>query len=124
MPDTQGQDLSESMLECIERCRDCQRACAQTLTYCLQQGGHHAAPEHVRLMIDCAEICQTAANFMLRGSDLHVHTCAACAEVCDRCGEDCSRFGDDLRMQACAEMCRRCAASCHEMAAATGHAVA
>lgn len=25
-------------------------------------------PSHMRLMFDCAEICQTIANFMLRGS--------------------------------------------------------
>ena len=103
MPDPQGHDLPESVLECIEHCRDCQRACVQTLTYCLQQGGHHAAADHVRLMTDCAEICQTTGNFMLRGSELHVHTCAACAEVSERCAEDCERFTDDLRMQACAE---------------------
>ena len=117
MPDASGHDLPESMLQCIEHCRDCQRACMQTLTYCLQQGGRHAAANHIRLMIDCAEMCQTAANFMLRGSDLHVHVCAACADVCERCAEDCgAHFTNDLRMQACAEACRRCAESCRQMA--------
>jgi hypothetical protein len=66
-------------------------------------------------MMDCAEICQISANFMLRNSDLHVHTCAACAEVCQRCAEDCARMSDDSRMGACAEMCRRCAESCRQM---------
>jgi hypothetical protein len=76
----------------------------------------HAEPNHIRVMMDCAEICQTSANFMLRGSDLHVHTCAACAEICDRCAADCERMADDTRMAACAEMCRRCADSCRSMA--------
>jgi hypothetical protein len=31
------------------------------------------------LLLDCAEICQTAANFMLRNSELHSRTCAVCA---------------------------------------------
>ena len=115
MPEPSGQLLDQDLLHCIEVCIDCHKACTQTVHYCMQQGGMHAEPEHLRLMLDCAEICQTSANFMMRGSDLHVHTCAACAEVCTRCAESCARMGDDLRMAACAEMCRRCADSCHHM---------
>lgn len=118
MPHRNSQDLPEMMLECIEHCRDCQRECTRTVTYCLQQGGQHAAEDHIRLMIDCGQICQTAADFMLRGSDLHIHTCAACAEVCDRCADDCGGFSDDQRMQTCAEACRGCAESCRHMAGA------
>jgi hypothetical protein len=118
MPDTQGQYLDEEMLACIRMCSDCHRACLETVTYCLQQGGRHAEANHVRLLHDCAEICQTSANFMLRGSDLHYLTCGACAEICQRCAEDCERMADDLRMAACAEECRRCAAMCREMAGA------
>ena len=116
MPDTQGHHLDEELLRCIELCSDCHKACLQTIPYCLQQGGPHAEPNHVRLMMDCAEICQTSANFMLRGSDLHPHICAVCADVCDRCAADCDRMADDTRMAACAEMCRRCADACRRMA--------
>jgi len=116
MPDSTGEKLDEGMLECIELCLDCHKACLQTIPYSLQQGGMHAEPNHIRLMADCAEICQVSANFMLRGSDLHHLTCAACAEVCDRCAADCDRMSGDLRMAACAEECRRCAESCRDMA--------
>lgn len=85
------------------------------IAYCLEMGGRHANPQHIRLLLDCAEICQTSANFMLRGSDLHSRTCGACAEVCERCSEDCMRFEDDAMMQQCAEVCQRCAQSCREM---------
>lgn len=115
-----GDGPSEQMLVCIQNCQDCARACTQTLAYCLGQGGRHAEPGHVRLMLDCAEICHTSANFMLRGSDLHGHTCAACAAVCLRCAEDCDRMADDLRMKACADTCRHCAESCAAMATAHG----
>src|SRR5256886_13818296 len=98
MPDPTGHNLDDQMLACIEVCLDCHKACLQTIPYCLQQGGMHAEPNHIRLMMDCAEICQTSANFMLRGSDLHEHICVACAEVCDRCAADCDRMSDDLRM--------------------------
>jgi hypothetical protein len=68
-------------------------------------------------LLDCAEICQTSANFMLRGSELHSRTCWACAEICERCARDCERLSDDAYMRACAEACRRCANSCKHMAA-------
>ena len=119
MPEPDGSNLGQDLLACIELCQDCHKACQETLMYCLQQGGRHAQANHVRLMLDCSEICQTAMNFMQRGSDLHVHACAACAEVCRRCAEDCQRMSDadnDNRMAACAEMCRRCAESCQRMA--------
>jgi MinD superfamily P-loop ATPase len=89
-----------------------------TVTYCLQKGGNHAEQSHIRLLLDCAEICETSANFMLRTSELHARTCGVCAEVCERCAQDCDRMGDDAQMKACADMCRRCAESCRQMAMA------
>ena len=57
---------------------------------------------------------------MLRGSDLHGHTCAICAEVCRAFAEDCERLGqNDPQMQQCAHVCRRCAESCEQMVKAT-----
>ena len=109
-------DVSEPMLVCIQNCQDCHRACLQTLAYCLEQGGRHAEPAHLRLLMDCAEICQTSADFMIRSSELHAHTCGACAAVCERCADDCERMADDLRMKACADTCRHCAESCRHMA--------
>jgi len=109
--------VSERMQECIDNCSDCHAACLETVVYCLEQGGEHAREAHIRLLLDCAEICQTSANFMLRKSPLHGMTCATCAEVCERCARDCERFPDDQQMAACASMCRKCADSCKEMAA-------
>ena len=117
MPHSAGQQMSEEMRQCIQACSDCHRICMETVNYCLQQGGTHAEAAHIRLLLDCAEICRTSADFMIRGSDLHGRTCAVCAEVCERCAEDCERFGDDAQMKACAETCRRCAESCRRMAA-------
>jgi hypothetical protein len=117
MPDETGHYLNEEMLHCIEVCSDCHKACLQTVPYCLQMGGHHAEPNHIRLMMDCAEICQTSANFMLRGSERHQLTCRVCADICRACAEGCERMGsDDEMMQQCAEECRRCQQSCERMA--------
>jgi hypothetical protein len=117
MPDARGEKLDDNMQQCIELCQDCHKACQETLFYCLQEGGRHAEANHIRLMMDCAEICQTAMNFMQRGSPLHRYTCGACAEICERCAADCEKMADDSRMAACATMCRRCAESCRRMSA-------
>lgn len=109
-------EIDEKMRACIEECHSCHDICTETVTHCLEMGGEHAEPGHIRLLLDCAEICQTSANFMQRVSDFHVQVCGVCADVCERCAEDCERFEDDEIMQQCAEVCRSCASSCREMA--------
>lgn len=110
--------LSTEMRECIDNCTQCHSICVETTNHCLEMGGKHAEASHIRLLLDCAEICATSADFMLRGSDMHGKTCGVCAEACERCAEDCERIADgDELMLRCAEMCRTCAESCRKMAA-------
>ena len=116
MHHSSGSAMSEDMQQCIQSCMECHRICLETVAYCLQMGGPHAEVSHIRTLLDCAEICQTSANFMIRGSELHGRTCAVCAEVCERCAQSCAQMGDDAQMQACADVCRRCAESCQRMA--------
>ena len=107
--------MDEEMRRCVEACLDCHRVCATMASqHCLDVGGRHVEPRHFRLMLACAEICRTSAHFMLIGSDLHRHTCAACAEVCAACAASCEAVGE---MQECVEVCRACAESCRRMAA-------
>jgi hypothetical protein len=117
MTQTQHQHTEQEMHTCIANCLNCHSICLTTVTHCLETGGRHAEAAHIQLMLDCAEICQTSANFMLRGSDLYSRTCAICAGICERCARDCELFGDDAYMRACAEACRRCAETCKHMAA-------
>src|SRR5438876_12231326 len=104
-------DYSEEMLVCIQNCQDCHRACLQTLTYCLKQGGRHARPDHLRLLMDCADIGLTSAAVMIRASDLHPHPRAACAAGCEACAGDCRELSGDLRMRALHDAGRQCAAA-------------
>ena len=110
--------IAPELQECIDRCQSCQEACLETITHCLRQGGKHAEAEHIAMLMACAEICDTAARFMLLGSQHHARVCEVCAEICTACARDCERFGDDDTMQRCAEACRRCAESCRQMATA------
>ena len=103
-----------AMHKAIELCWSCRDTCQSLLfTYCLQHG--HNAPDHVRIMVDCIQICQASADFMTRNSPLHAAVCRACAQVCDACANSCEAF-DDPEMKSCAEICRRCAESCRKMA--------
>jgi hypothetical protein len=106
--------ISKEMQSCIDECLRCYQVClGMAMSHCLEKGGEHTEPKHFRLMMACASICQTAAQFMLIGSPHHKHLCAECAEICMECAEDCERVGD---MQECVEACKRCAESCQEMA--------
>lgn len=69
---------------------------------------------HFHLMMACAEICRTAAHFMLIGTEHHKHTCCECAEIYEECARSCEQVGDMLD---CVDECRRCAESCRRMAA-------
>jgi len=107
--------ITSQIEQCIENCLYCHRLCLEAITYCLEKGEQQAESSHLRLLLDCAEICQTSADFMLRGSEVHTTLCTACAQICERCAESCERFGEDAKMQACAAICHRCAESCQLM---------
>lgn len=103
------------MRKCIEACEYCHDICLESaMNHCLESGGEHVEPRHFRLMMNCAEICQTSANFMLSSSSLHGQVCKVCAEVCEACAQSCQQLGD---MEDCVKACRHCAESCRQMAA-------
>ena len=107
--------MSSDMKQCIEDCHHCHATClTMAATHCLEMGGKHTEPAHMRLMLDCAEICQTAMNFMLRHSEYHASVCRACAEICSACAASCEEVGD---MKECVDACLGCAQSCERVAA-------
>jgi len=108
--------ISADMERCIENCLECHRVCLETLSYCWEQGGRHVERRHLLLLEDCAQLCQTSADFMSRGSDIHPQLCGICADACERCARSCEQFGGDAQMKACADICRRCVESCRQMA--------
>lgn len=89
-PATDRHHTCQEMEQCITNCLDCHRLCLATVPHCLQMGGPHAAAQHIGLLLDCAESCQTSANFMLRISDFHARVCGVCAEICAQCAQDCT----------------------------------
>lgn len=109
--------MSPDMEQCIQECLNCYSLCTTTAAHCLTLGGQHASRQHQTALSDCATLCQTSADVMLRGSPLHGRVCGVCAEACRRCEEACrSLANDDQVMLECADACRRCGDSCERMA--------
>ena len=99
--------------ENIDACLDCHSLCLRmAMTFCLERGGRHVEQKHLRLMLNCAELCQTSANFMLSDSPMHSRVCLICAEACEACAKSCEQVGD---MRECVEECLSCAKSCRSM---------
>ena len=99
--------------ENIDACLDCHSMCLRmAMTFCLERGGRHVEQKHLRLMLNCAELCQTSANFMLSDSPMHGRVCLICAEACEACAKSCEQVGD---MRECVEECLSCAKSCRSM---------
>jgi hypothetical protein len=117
MNSAQTSSAMQMMQECIRNCEDCHMSCMRTVQHCLTMGGAHADPNHIGMMLDCADICRTSADFMLRNSPNHSKICRVCGEICMKCADDCERIaGRDSMMLECAKMCRQCAESCRNMA--------
>jgi hypothetical protein len=108
---------SDDREKCIGDCRDCERLCFETaLTQCLSMGGPHLEPSHFRLMMNCASLCHTAAEFILARSEFHERVCDLCAAVCQACAASCRTIGN---MDPCARACEICAESCAAMTVAS-----
>jgi hypothetical protein len=97
----------------IEDALHCHAVCTATfMTVCLETGGEHTKPQHARLMMDCAAMCQLAADLMAHKSQFHRRACALCAEICEACARDCEPMDG---MEECVAACRACAQSCRAM---------
>ncbi len=108
--------MSQDLDQCIKDCLDCYKTCITTMSHCLEKGGKHAEAKHIVLLKDCADICRTSAEFMLRNSGKSERICLICSDICMECATSCDRLADDDQMRECANICRRCADSCRRMA--------
>lgn len=106
--------MTDEMRRCVQICHKCHDACLEAISMCIHEGGEHALHHH--LLLDCAQICHTSGDFILRGSDLYGCVCRACAEVCKHCAENCAKLGGE-QMRECTDACKKCAESCGKLAA-------
>jgi hypothetical protein len=105
--------LSQETLNCMEAALRCHSVCyGMAMIQGLEEGGKQTRPQHFRLMMDCAILCQTVADLLAHKSQFHHQLCAICAEACEACATDCESIpglGD------CVMACRDCAEACWAM---------
>src|SRR5688572_26224637 len=106
-----GRSMSAEMQQCLAATVECQRICAETVTYCLQQGGRFADEPLIRLLQDANDFCRLTNDLLTRRSDWHGRASAMAAEVLAQAARRCTEFGDDAQLKTCSEACLR-AASC------------
>lgn len=105
-----------TLQQCIDDCQRCHAVCLKTATDWVRLGVEPTQASSLALLLDCAELCQTTARSILRGSPMHAIVCGACAQLCEACAEDCEALGAHTQRRRCAAICRECATSCRHMA--------
>jgi hypothetical protein len=115
-------DLLAEVIHTLASCADTCTACADA---CLGEEQVGDLRRCIRLNLDCADSCQTAANMLLRQTepDLQVlrATVEACALACRSCGEECEKHAEmHEHCRVCAEACRRCEDACQRALQALG----
>ena len=111
-PEIPALGLDPDLESCVAACVACHAICLETVFQCLAAGRERAAARHVRILLDCAELCESAVHFMFARSPLQSRICALCADACRACERACRDMGgpQDLR---CAEACACCAVMLH-----------
>lgn len=99
---------------CLEDCIECYQTCLDSaMNHCLKTGGEHVSPDHFRLMMDCVEICQTAAHFQMSSSAYTAQVCAVCADICEATASSCEKLSG---MENCVLILLKTADSCRSVA--------
>lgn len=57
------------MQACMDACNECHVTCLHmAMNHCLEASGKHADPRHMKIMMDCAQICVVAYESKLGGA--------------------------------------------------------
>ena len=108
-------ERSKQIEECIQHCIKCFQGCTEGIPHCLDKGGKHAEPSHIKLMMETADMCNINASFLLQEAKHAKEHCKLCATVCEDCSEACGSFSDDSKMKMMSENLKKCADSCRNM---------
>ncbi len=97
--------------KCIAALQKCHAVCMRTLSYSGNQieREYHTHEELRKSMLDCAEMCQAAANFLIRDSDHYLRICREASEIC----KDLASISKVIdRMEGVISKCNECIHAC------------
>lgn len=111
--------MNEKIQQCIAKCLACTDACMYCASSCLKETDIDMLRDCIRLDLECATLCRTAAEVMqLEGINMRA-ICELCASICTACAEECERHASHgmEHCRKCAQICRECADICLSMSA-------
>ena len=107
--------MTSEMQACVQACMDCHRACTEMMMQCMKMG--NCDSNAMKTMMDCAQMCQMCADFMMRDSMMSPKVCMMCEEMCRMCAAACEPMAkNDSMMMDCMKACLACAETCKTMA--------
>jgi transaldolase len=106
------QSISVEQRTCIAACASCRDACQEALAYALDTRGDQESASHVRLLRECADRCDEAAQALGEGSVSDARLEAAREASVRLARELIEHFADDATLKACADATSRVAERC------------
>lgn len=101
---------------CIEACLKCVVVCNRCASSCAQEKDIDMMRRCIQLDMECAAICDAAAQLMSLGSDSAKEICHILVGICEECAHECGKHENE-HCHECAEACTQCALECSAMAA-------
>ncbi|URZ09165.1 four-helix bundle copper-binding protein [Clostridium felsineum] len=107
-------EVTNQYQKCIDACVKCSQACYECFESCLNEPDIDRRRSCLKLLIECARMCEMSMAGMSMNSQFAKDHCKLCQVACDQCAKECSMFQDD-HCQKCADVCRTCASECASM---------
>lgn len=98
----------------IYACNRCSQACYECLDVCLNEQYINPKKNCVKILIECAKVCEMAVGLMAMNADFAKDYCKICATICDSCAKECEMVQEEY-CQKCAQECTTCAEECNKM---------
>ena len=95
----------------IDACLHCAAICNHCASSCLKEEDTAMMARCIQLDMECAIVCNAAAQLMSLGSELAPDAIKLAIDFCERCAEECEKH-DNLHCEECAKACRNCAEKC------------
>lgn len=95
----------------IRMLQDCAAMCCETWDILLNRSDVTMRKFQIKLLSDCASVCELCAKFIAENSVLIKSLCDYCAFVCEYCAKECLKH-NERESQMCGQMCLNCARDC------------
>ncbi len=109
----------EVLADCIRACVDCTQACTACADACLGESDPKTLDRCIRLNLDCADLCQSAARIISRltalDREMAIAALQASATACRICADECAEHAGMEHCRICADACQACEQACQAL---------